>query len=200
MPTPPRTPREWRILLPIPPGLALGDHATHDAWAAEVAPAGWYCVGTIPIGPRDRARTDDPAAWRLRVTYWPEAWRERTTLGAAPAVYATAQIAGVPTRLDGVLTADHDGVQYRTPDGRPLQRQCWWEGAESLPAEVRADLVRLREIDRQRSIGGHGRGRPNGLGAVLTAMRLDEADDAARQAAADRIAAWVRRSFPQVLA
>jgi len=123
----PRGPREWRIHLPLPDGRRdlWGDDQDRDQLAGRLAPAGWYCVGTIGISRPDATCEPTWTGWSVRVTYWPEAWRATTTLLTAPAVYAAAQIAGLPTRLDRTLVADHDGIQYLTPDGRPnsLDRQ-----------------------------------------------------------------------------
>lgn len=195
---PPSTPREWRVTVRIPDGVALGDHQAHDAAAAAAAPPGWYCVGTIPISPRERGRVDDPSAWRLRITYWPEAWRHVTTLLAYPAVYAAAQIAGVATLLDS-LVADHDGIQYRTPDRRPLARYCgMWDGRDSLPSDVRAALDKIASIDRGRKTG-HMWARPFTARALALAAELTRADETERQAACALVQAWVEREHPEVL-
>jgi len=194
----PRGAREWQVTVPIPEGAAIGDHAAHDAAAAAAAPHGWYCVGTIPISPREHDRLDDPRAWRLRITYWPEAWRERTTLLAPPAVYAAAQISGLPTTLDGTLIADHDGIQYRTPSGRPLARQCYWEGRERLPDGVRRALDTISEIDRQRKTG-HMRGRPDTIRARQLAADLEIADRGRRGVACATVRAWIEAEHPEVL-
>lgn len=196
--TPPRTPREWRVMVRMPEGASLADHEAHDAAAAAAAPPGWYCVGTIPISPRERERLDDPSAWRLRITYWPQAWRHVTTLLALPAVYAAAQIAGLPTRLDSTVTADHHGIQYRTPDGRPIARHCWWEGREALPTHVLVALDRIASIDRQRKTG-HMWGRPHTGRATALAAELTRADDRERRAACAVVSAWVEAEHPEVI-
>jgi hypothetical protein len=196
--SPPRSPREWRVHVKLPDGVRLDDHATHDRLAAEAAPAGWYCVGTMPISPRERERLDDPAAWSLRVTYWPEAWRERTTLLAPPAVYAAAQIAGLPTKLDSTLFADHDGIQFRTPDGRPFYRQTFWSGRDALPECVLRALTEIAYVDRRRTVG-YMWARPNSGRAALVADAEAEGDDARRARACELVRAWIRTNHQEVL-
>lgn len=197
--TPPIGAREWRVEPKLPPGVTPGDHATHDRLAAEAAPAGWYAVGTIPVSPRDPAMLDEPTAWRLRITYWPLAWRQATTLRAAPAVYAAAQIAGLSTTIDCTMVADHDGIQYRTPDGRPTVRQCYWEGREAIPQESLTAMAVVSEIDRGRKTG-HMWGRPDTDRARDLADALTRDDAARRAAACETIAGWVRTTYPEILA
>jgi len=131
----------------------IGTDADRDALASQIAPAGWYCVGTIVCSRQGATCAPTWTGWYVRVTYWPEAWRSKTTLLAPPAVYAAAQIAGLETRLDGCLSADHSGIQYYTPAMVPIVRQCFWEGVETLPERVVKALDRIREIDRRRSVG-----------------------------------------------
>jgi len=197
--SPPRRPREWSINLPLPEGQPCGDHADHDAVAAEVAPHGWYCVGTIPVSSRSATCAPTWTGWSVRVTYWPEVWRSSVTMQAPPAVYAAAQIAGLPTRLDATITADHSGIQYSTPDGHPLSRQCWWEGREELPAAVTDALDEIERIDRRRTVG-YMWARPDTGRAAIVAADEARSDTVSRRAASGVIAEWVRSSWPSVCA
>lgn len=190
---PPRSPREWTVCVRLRSGVEPATQVPdEDALAAALRPPGWTTAGAIICSARDATTAPDWRGWYVRLKYWPAEWSGRTTLLAAPAVYAAAQIAGLPTRLDGCLIADHDGIQYVTPDHRPIARQCWWEGREQLPPAVLRDLARIASIDRLRSLGGHMRGRPFAARALAAASALDNADTRERPECCARVAAWIR--------
>jgi hypothetical protein len=193
--------RAWRTTLPLAPGRQPSEQVPDpDAIAAALAPAGWDPAGAIICSRPNATLAPEWRGWYLRLTYWPEAWRERTTLRAPVAVYAAAQIAGLHTALDGCLEAGYGYVQYRTPDGTPLARHHGtWDGAAVLPAEVRQAIARIESVDRLRAIGGHRRGRPDTPHARATAMALDEADTRTREQARAIIEAWVREHYPNIL-
>jgi hypothetical protein len=189
---PPSTPREWRVFVRLDDGVAPSEQVGEDAIAEALCPPAWYPAGAIYCSRRDATVAPTWTGWSVRITYWPAEWAERTTLHAPPAIYAAAQIAGLRTRLDGCLVADHDGIQYFTPGGRPIARQCFWDGREHLPADVLRALDRIRSIDRLRAIGGHMRGRPDTPRAAIVAAQLDCADRRERAACCELVKRWLR--------
>jgi hypothetical protein len=116
---------------------------------------------------------------------------------APPAIYAAAQIAGLTTPLDSCLSATHRGIQFSTPDGRPICHQGFWDGIEAIPAEIRADLARLADIDRRRTVG-YGWGAPQTGRADAVAEAAARGDDAIYRQCQARIAAWVSLAHQEV--
>lgn len=187
----PHVPREWCLCVPLPDGIAPADHAGQDAAFAELAPAGYRLVSTMPLSPDGVRRT----AWGCRVTYHPVSWTY--PLAAPLAAYAVAQIAGLPTMADEVMCADADGISYRTPDGRPTWRDSsdWWA---ELPTTVRDALALIRDIDRARA-RGYMWGRPYAGRALLAAEDSASADNQRRDAAVAALRAWILSHYPAVV-
>lgn len=198
IPTPPMHPREWVVTTPIPDGIDISDHAAHDRMARDLAPEGYMLVGTIPVSrcdaPRDRDALRDPRWWRIRITYYPESWRRE--LRGPLAVYAAAQMAGLATDADDVMTADYHGIQYHTPDGRPTWRDCG-DWSRDLPDDVRRALSEMRYISQRRRVG-YDWGRPTTGRAMLAAARERDDDDRIYARAVTLVRTWVREHHPEI--
>jgi len=189
---PPRVPREWTVYARVPDGVAIDDHATHDALAAAAAPEGYVLDGTIPVrGRNDPA--DDPRSWRIRIRYIPASWQR--PLRAPVSVYYAAQLAGVPTHLDDVLVVSHGSAQWYRPDGRPARCQSGCLSRHDLPVEIMRALSDIQEHDR-RMWTGHYERKPD----VLIAMQLREGSRQRAERAKAVIRDWIVTHYPHVVA
>lgn len=190
MGTAPKSPREWTVYLDLPAGIEPSVSVPDvDALASELCPEGWAPTSATFVSQRSRTTAPTWTGWQVRLSYCPAEWIERYTPRAPLAAYAVAQLAGVRTQLDAVMTADYSGIQYRTPNGRPTMRICGdWTG--DLPETVKRDIARLDQIDRLAAIGGHMRGRPDTARAAIIAADLDTADRRERTEIRSRLAAY----------
>lgn len=207
--TPPSFPREWTITIahpksatmaPVlegdPAAMMTGDEADAYAQTLNNVPLGWEIVGVQQISPGKRGPILPTDRRQLRIILHPVSWQRQQL--APIAVYAAAQIAGLRTRLDDVMIAAWDWLQYKLPTGQPTYRNCTrWQ--DDLPAEICAALGHLEYVGERERVG-YAWGRPEHGRADQAAMDERDFDRERSRSSIAVIQAWILAEYPQILA